>query len=92
MNVFAKYDFKVGDSEMRLNVKVNCNSDKYLTNFMRMKIVDKNSSANQATEHLVFNNMNVQNLSLPKNDLGYILIVEGNMPYNTTEGQIQIDV
>jgi len=49
MNVFAKYDFKVGDSEMRLNVKVNCNSDKYLTNFMRMKIVDKNSSANQAT-------------------------------------------
>ena len=77
---------------MRLNMRVACNSDKYLTNFMRIKIVDKNSSANQSTNHLAFNNMNIQNLSLPKNELGYIFIVEGIMPYNTTEGQIQIDV
>jgi hypothetical protein len=86
MNVFAKHEFKVVDSEMRLNIKVSCNSDKYLANFMRLKVVDKNSSLNQCTDHLIFNNMNLQNLSLPKNDLGYIIIVEGNMPYNTAEG------
>lgn len=42
MNVFAKYEFKVQDDNMRLNLKVTCNSDKYLTNFMRLKIKDKN--------------------------------------------------
>lgn len=90
--MFAKYEFKVADSEMRLNLRVTCNSDRYLTNFMRIKIVDKSSSSNQATDHLTFNNMNLHNLSLNKNDLGYIIIIEGIMPYNTAEGQIQIDV
>jgi len=88
MNVFAKYDFKIHDNDIRLNIRVGCHTDKYLTNYMRLKIVDKSSSPNQASDHLTFNNMNLQNLSLPKNDLGYILIVEGNMPYNTQEGQI----
>ncbi len=44
MNVFAKYDFKVHDSNMRINIKVGCPTDKYLLNFMRIKIIDKNSS------------------------------------------------
>jgi hypothetical protein len=44
MNVFAKYDFKVPDDNMRLNIKVACNSDKYLTNFMRLKIKEKNGN------------------------------------------------
>lgn len=92
MNVFAKYDFKISENETRLNIRVGCHSDKYLTNYMRLKIVDKSSSSNQASDHLTFNNMNLQNLCLPKNELGYVLIVEGNMPYNTLEGQIQIDV
>lgn len=92
MNVFAKYEFKINEAETRLNIRVGCNSDKYLANYMRLKIVDKNSSLNQANDHLTFNNMNVQNLCLPKNELGYLLVVEGNMPYNTLEGQIQIDV
>ena len=46
MNVFCKYDFKVNDPEMRLNIKVACNTDKYLINYMRLKIVDKSSSLN----------------------------------------------
>ena len=58
MNVFAKYEFKVNDSEMRLNLKVVC-SDKYLTNYMRIKIVNKNSSLNQSDGHMTFNNMNL---------------------------------
>lgn len=44
MNVFAKYDFKVNDSNLHINLKVNCPTDKYLLNYMRIKIVDKNSS------------------------------------------------
>jgi len=56
--VFAKYEFKVNDSEMRLNLKVVC-SDKYLTNYMRIKIVNKNSSLNQSDGHMTFNNMNL---------------------------------
>ena len=58
MNVFAKYEFKVNDSEMRLNLKVVC-SDKYLTNYMRIIIVNKNSSQNQSDGHMTFNNMNL---------------------------------
>jgi len=30
--------------------------------------------------------MNIQGLKLPKNDHGYIFIIEGIMPYNTPEG------
>lgn len=86
MNVFAKYDFKVPDDQMRLNIRVACNSDKALTNFMRLKIKEKSASIVSDVSNRIFNNMNVQNLSLPKNESGYIFIVEGNMPYNTVEG------
>ena len=92
MGIFAKYEFKVPDDEMRLNIRVSCNSDKYLTNYMRIKIVDRSSSPNQTSEPMVFHNMNIQNLCLPRNEGGYLMIVEGNMPYNTTEGQIATDV
>lgn len=93
MNVFAKYDFKVPDSETPININVGCQSDKYLLNFMRVKIVDKSAAqAWSSGSVLTFNNMNIQGLRLPKNDHGYILLVEGMMPYNTPEGQIQIDV
>lgn len=91
MNVFAKYEFKISDAETRFNLKVGC-SDKYLANFMRLKIVDKSASLNQAIDHLTFNNMDLQNVVLPKTEQGYILVIEGNMPYNTSEGQITIDV
>ena len=60
--------------------------------YMRARIIDKSGSPNQTTGHLTFNNLNIQNLQLPKNDLGYTFIVEGIMPYNTPEGNIQVDV
>jgi len=41
---------------------------------------------------LTFNNLSISNLNLPKNDHGYLLIIEGILPYNTTEGQILVDV
>lgn len=91
MNVFAKYDFKVTDSESPININVGCQNDRYLLNYMRAKIVDKSQSLNP-TSVLTFNNLNIQGLRLPRSDNGYTFIVEGMMPYNTPEGQIQIDV
>jgi len=34
----------------------------------------------------------VENLNLPATDEGYILLIEGIMPYNTSEGQLQLDL
>jgi len=59
MNVFAKYDFKVPEDSMRLNIRVSCASDKYLTNYMRIKIIDKSLSINEPEATKVFNNMNI---------------------------------
>jgi len=59
MNVFAKYEFKVLDDSMRLNIRVACNSDKALTNFMRLKIKEKSNSVVCDENNRLFNNMNV---------------------------------
>ena len=37
--------------------------------------------------------MKIENLNLkPNNGKGYTLMIEGVMPYNTTEGQLQVEV
>jgi hypothetical protein len=36
--------------------------------------------------------MDIQNLKLEPSEAGYILLIEGNMPYNTMEGQLQIEI
>ncbi len=41
MNVFAKYEFKVNEDNVRFNIRAMCSTDKYLTNYMRIKIIDK---------------------------------------------------
>ena len=38
----------------------------------------------------MLNNTNICGIKLPVSD--YILLVEGNLPYNTTEGQIHLEV
>ena len=35
---------------------------------------------------------NLDNLTLPATEEGYILLIEGVMPYNSAEGQLQIDL
>lgn len=45
-HLFAKYDFKIADDETRLNIKVGCNTDKYLLEYVRLKIVDKDACPN----------------------------------------------
>lgn len=92
MSVFAKYEFKVNEDNVRFNIRAGCSTDKYLSNYMRIKIIDKSMNIADHGAVRTFNNMNIQNLCLPKNEQGFIFIVEGNMPYNTTEGTLTIDV
>jgi hypothetical protein len=39
-HLFAKFDFKITKKDSRINLTVNC-TDKYLLDFIRLKIVDK---------------------------------------------------
>lgn len=87
LQLLAKYEFKVTSEELLFNLRLNC-TDKYLLNYMRIKIVDKGASKNQAEKHICLNNTNIKALSLPKKDTGYIMLIEANLPYNTTEGQV----
>lgn len=61
-HLFAKYDFKIPSEDTKINIKVSCNSDKYLIDYMRLKIVDKQSDINQSTKHKTFNILNLQNM------------------------------
>jgi hypothetical protein len=88
-HLFARYEFKVTSPDTVFYLKTNC-SDKYLLDYLRLKIIDK---ANQNTvPNISFNQSQLSNASLPPNEEGYLLTIEGAMPYNTTEGQLQIEI
>jgi len=70
-------------------MKTNC-TDKYLLDYLRLKIYDK-ASINTG-ECITFNQSNLSNASLPYSAEGYLLVIEGAMPYNTSEGQLQIEL
>lgn len=98
-HLFAKYDFKVPEShpELVMNLRVDVPADKYLLGFMRLKVVDKSKSARkyatQTEDHVLLDQTKVENLRFsPNGGKGYCLVVEGVMPYNTTEGQLQVEV
>jgi hypothetical protein len=90
--LFAKFEFNIHDDDTLLNIKVDAPSDKYLLDYMRLKIVDRSSTTDFKTETsnaVILNQMNVSDLKLNPND--YYLIVEGVMPYNSADGQLVID-
>jgi hypothetical protein len=60
--------------------------------FLRFKIADKSTGLFQCNGHRTQHLTQLDNLKLPPNDLGYLLVVEGVMPYNTSEGQLVMDV
>jgi len=69
-------------------LNVNC-SDRYLLDYMRIKIIDKASvDPAKGVNCMTFNSMKLDNVSIPCNEEGYLLVIEGAMPYNTTEGQL----
>ena len=100
--MFGKYDFSIPekageeDDDTVLNIKVDTPADRYLINFMRLRIVDKSNDTEadrtEANKVVCLNSLTLRNLKLPHNGpQGYSLIVEGVMPYNTSEGQVVID-
>ena len=91
-HVFAKFDFKITSDDTRINLRLNCPSDKYLIDYMRIKIVDKAKDLHQASAPITLHSSYIENMSLPQSEHGYCFIIEGNMPYNTNEGTITIDV
>ena len=104
--MLGKYEFKIpekqgDDDETILHIKVDTPNDKYLLDYMRLKIIDRNPEAegqdsapnDTETEKIVcINQMTMNNLKLkPNGDHGYFMILEGVMPYNSSEGQVVID-
>ena len=93
--MFAKYDFNVPDSsqDLLMHLKVDIPSDKYLLRYMRLKIIDKNESTSkycsQTEKQQLLNQMRLDNMIFTfNNGKGYSIVIEGVMPYNTTEGQL----
>jgi len=97
--LFGKYEFQIAEKENEeeedtlVHVKVDTPADKYLLDYMRIRIVDRSPSEDSSgniteTEKIfVLNQMSLTNLKLkPNGGAGYFLIIEGVMPYNTNEG------
>lgn len=75
-----------------LHLKVDTPADKYLLDYMRLKIIDRSSGLTETDKQVVVNQMNVSDIKLkPNGDAGYYLVIEGVMPYNTADGQMIID-
>jgi len=104
--MLGKYEFKIpelgeGEEDTILHFKVDTPNDKYLLDYMRLKIIDRNplavkegapSNETETEKIHCLNQLAVNGLRLkPNNDYGYFMNLEGVMPYNTNEGQVVID-
>jgi hypothetical protein len=91
-HIFAKYELKVVNHDTRINLHINCPNDKYLLDYLRIKIVDKTSTDKEGKIPYVMHTNYLENLTLAKSDEPYVILIEGCMPYNTTEGQLVVDM
>lgn len=96
--LLGKYDFQITDDNTVVGVKVDAPADRFLLNYLRLKVLDKShespSGVDRTEAHKVMclNQLDVADLKLKSNGgAGYCLLVEGVPPYNTTEGQLVID-
>lgn len=101
--MFGKYELSVPEKETeeeedcKLDLKVDLPSDKYLLDYMRVRIIDRSktseeSSMTETGKITTINKMAFTNLILKPNDgAGYYLAIEGVMPYNTADGPLNID-
>lgn len=87
-HIFGKWDFKITQEDTRINLRVSFPSDKYLQDYVRLKLIEKGADIHQAAKFQTYHTCYLENLSLPISEEGYILLIEGCMPYNTTEGQL----
>ena len=94
-----KFEFQVEEAETECVFRVS-HTDKYLHSFMRMKVVDRQQrvvdSVRDLTEAHTVNTLNTlttQKMTFQPNDgAGYVLLVEGMMPFNVGEGTLSLDV
>lgn len=92
--MLGKYEFNVTEDDTIINIKVDAPQDRFLLNYMRMKIFDRSpvikdsEKDNTETEKvIVLNHMNLSDYRPKPNDgYGYVITIEGIMPYNTNEG------
>lgn len=101
--LFGKYELNVPEKEnedeedCKLDLKVDMPTDKYLLDYMRLKIIDRSKTSDEShmTETgkvTTINKMALNNFVLKENGgAGYYLAIEGVMPYNTGDGPINID-
>jgi hypothetical protein len=85
-HLFGKWDFKVTSEDTKLNMRISVPSDKYLQDFIRIKFISKSGRLHQDEPPQVVHSCYLENMSLPVNEDGYIMLIEGCMPYNTSEG------
>ena len=95
-HLFAKFDFHAPEA-LLLNLRLDVPGDKHLLAFMRLKLVDKSKTArkyqSQTEAQALLGVTRLENLPVaPNGGKGYCLVVEGVAPYNTTEGQLQLEV
>lgn len=82
----------MASEESKINLRISCPTDKYLQDYIRLKIIDKGKMMHQEAAPQTLHSCNLDNLTLPATEEGYILLIEGCMPYNSAEGQLQIDL
>ena len=85
-HVFGKWDFKVANDDTKINLHVSCPTDKYLQDYIRVKIIDKSKMLHQEAMPQTLHSCNLDSLQLPATEEGYIFMIEGCMPYNSAEG------
>jgi len=88
-HLFGKWDFKVTSADTKINMRVSFPADKYLQDSVRIRILDKSESMHQASASIMtIHSCYLENLILPVSEDGYIIMIEGCMPYNTADGQV----
>lgn len=91
--MLAKYEFTgpEAEAETTVTLKVDMPADRFLMNYMRLKIVQKSAEDMTETGNVtIVNSMSLQDLKIvPKAE--YVITVEGVFPYNTADGQLVIE-
>lgn len=85
------------EDDCKVDLKVDLPNDKYLLDYMRLKIIDRSKTSDESNmtetgKVTTINKMALKDLTLkPNGGAGYYLAIEGVMPYNTGDGPLNID-
>jgi hypothetical protein len=86
---FGRYNFEITEEQgpVRVNIKLDTPADRFLLDYMRIKVVTKDKAGELMTNDI--ETFNQKETGVTTFETGsYTVLVEGAMPYATTEGQI----